>query len=253
VLSQAWDAQRGLKHVIAYSDAAAAPRDVPGMLDDYAFLALACLDAYETTADLTYFHFARRVGDFMVEHFYDPTAGGFFDTPQKNPGQESSLGALAARRKPFQDSPTPAGNSAAAIALLRLFAYTHDSGYREKAEDTLEVFAGIAPQFGIFGATYGIAAVWLLQPHTQVVVIGSDQLADQLYAAALAPFALNKAVLRLSDNEAAPQNLPPALAETIPHLPGIAEGKSLAVVCTNFTCRPPISDPNELARALGPG
>ena len=29
------------------------------------------------------------------------------------------------------------------------------AGYREKAEQTLETFAGVAEQFGIFAATYG--------------------------------------------------------------------------------------------------
>ena len=83
------------------------------------------------------------------------------------------------RRKPFQDSPTPAGNSAAAIALFRMHAYTNEKSYREKAEDTLEVFAGIAEQYGMFAATYALAAVWLLEGHTQVVVVGNDERARE--------------------------------------------------------------------------
>ncbi|MGH9602041.1 MAG: thioredoxin domain-containing protein, partial [Terriglobales bacterium] len=71
-----------------------------------------------------------------------------------------------------------------------------------------------------------------------------------LHRAALAPFALNKEVLRLTDSELAPQNLPPALAETLPNLPGVKEGKTAAVVCSGFVCRPPITDPVELARIL---
>ena len=43
-----------------------------------------------------------------------------------------------------------------------------------KAEQTLELLAGLAGKFGIFAATYGIAAVHLSHPHTQVVVIGED-------------------------------------------------------------------------------
>ena len=39
---------------------------------------------------------------------------------------KAALGILGTRRKPFQDSPTPAGNSAAAIALLRLHGYADD-------------------------------------------------------------------------------------------------------------------------------
>ena len=245
LLSQGFSAEGGLKHVIAYSDPQAAPRDVPGMLDDYAFAALACLDAYESTSDLSYFIFARKLVDAMVARFYDPTSGGFFDSEN-----DAALGALAARRKPFQDSPTPAGNSAAAIALFRMHTYTGRASDREKSEDTLEVFGGIAEQYGMFAATYALAAVWLLEGHTQVVVVGNDERARRLYAAAVAPFAVNKAVLKVSDSAAAPQNLPPVLAGLVPNLPAVKEGKSVAILCSNFTCQPPISDPDELAKML---
>jgi hypothetical protein len=82
------------------------------------------------------------------------------------------------------------------------------------------------------------------------VIVGDSEEAERLYAVAAAPFAFNKAVLRLPENEVIPQNLPPALAETIPNLPGVKEGQPVAVVCSNFTCRPPISHPEELARTL---
>ncbi len=248
ILSEGWDPNRGLRHVIAYSDPRAGSRHVAGLLDDYAFTALACMDAYQDTADMSYFQFGRRIVDAMIERFYDSVAGGFFDT-ETNAGN-SNLGALATRRKPFQDSPTPAGNSAAAIALLRMHAFTNDSSYREKAGQTLEVFAGSAPQYGIFAATYGAAAVWLQDGYTQVVVIGNDDRAEQLRAGAIAPFALNKMVLRLRDSEVTPHYLPPALAQTIPQVPGAKEGRSMAVICSNFTCQPPVSSPDELAKAL---
>jgi hypothetical protein len=249
ILAEAWKAASELKHVVAYSDPAATHRDVAGLLDDYAFTVLACLDGYEATADLTYFNFARRIADTMIERFYDEANGGFFDVEKSETTAE--IGALAARRKPFQDSPTPAGNSAAAIALLRLHAYTNDESYRERARQTLEVFAGMAEQYGIFAGTYGIAACLFSTPHTQVVVVGSGDQADQLYAVAVGAFALGKAVVRIpGENEASPQNLPPALAETIPNLPEVKAGEPVAVVCSNFTCQPPVSDPEALAAEL---
>ena len=248
ILSQAWNPTAGLAHVVAYSEAKAAKSRLRGVLDDYAFIISACLDAYETSADMTYFNFARRLADAMMEKFYDAAAGGFFDTER---GAGSQLGALTATRKPFQDSPTPAGNSAATIALLRLHSYTNERRYREAAEKTLDLFAGIADQFGIFAATYGIAAIWFARPHTQVVVIGNDDAARQLYRAAVAPFVLNKAVLCLpGENEATPQNLPPALSETIPNVPAVKEGRSLAILCSDFTCRPPVYEPAEMAAQL---
>jgi len=76
----------------------------------------------------------------------------------------------------------------AAIALLRLYAYTNEAGYRERAQQTIGLLAGMAGQYGLFAATYGIAAVYFLQPHTQVVVVGSGEAADRLYACAVQQF-----------------------------------------------------------------
>ena len=249
ILSDAWQPERGLVHVIAYSDPDAVHRSVSGLLDDYAFTAVACLDAYEATADLTYFNFAKKIADIMIERFFDPVSGGFFDTPHAD---HDALGVLATHRKPFQDSPTPAGNSVAAIALLRVHGYTGDSSYRDKAQQTLEVFAGLAEQFGIFAATYGIAAVHFSQPHTQVVVIGQDENAEKLLSAATESFRLNQAVIQMTHNQIVAQNLPPALKETLPNLQQIQSGESLAVLCSGFTCQPPIHDPGALRNTLHP-
>jgi uncharacterized protein YyaL (SSP411 family) len=256
VLSEAWKAASGLLHVVSYSDPAASHREVPGLLEDYAFTALACLDAYEATADLSYFKFARAIADAMIARFYDATSGGLFDS---EPVSESeSLGVLATRRKPLQDSPTPAGNPMAAIALLRLHHFTSDAGYHDKAELTLEAFAGVAEQFGIFAATYGTAVVHLLKSPLQVVVIvedGDEEAGGELYAAAVAPFAFNKSALRLAASQAVAENLPPALAATIPQLPELnsiqsSARKSFAVLCSGSACQPPVADAVKLRRAL---
>ena len=246
ILSQGWNPDAGLRHVIAYSDPQAAKRESPGVLDDYAFTVIACLDAYETTADLSYFRFARKIADAMISRFHDPTGGGFLDMASDG----EVLGALAARRKPLQDAPTPAGNSSAAIALLRLHAYTDDDKYRDIAAGTLAGFAGIVEHYGMFASTYAIALDMYLNPHTQVVIAGSGEAAEKLLDAAIAPFSLNKSVLHLPEGEIVPQMLPPALAETIPNLPAIREGKTVAVLCSGFTCQPPIDDPGELHKAI---
>ncbi len=261
ILAEAWKAHAGsasahvsqprLLHVVAYSDPEAGHREVPGMLEDYAATALACLDAYEATADLSYFKFAHAIADAMIARFFDPVSGGFFDAEPAADGK--SLGVLATRRKPLQDSPTPAGNPMAAIALLRLHHYTGDAAYRDKAEQTLETFAGVAGQFGIFAATYGIAAVHFLENPIQVVVVcenDADDAGSTLAAAANASFAFNKSALRLTANQAVAKNLPAALASTIPNLPELKSGKAFAVLCSGFTCQPPTRNAQELRRAL---
>jgi uncharacterized protein YyaL (SSP411 family) len=256
LLSEGWNAERGMRHVIAYSDATSpkveqreVSNPIPGVLDDYAFAVIACLDAYEATADLSYFRFARAIGEAMVAGFFDAAGAGFFDT-RSAAGDETVLGLLGTRRKPFQDSPTPSGNSAAAIALLRLHGYSNEASYREKAEQTLEVYSGVAGQHGIFASTYGLAVWRFIQPHTQVVVVGRDEVAAELYRTAVGPLSLNSAVLRLDADKGVAQNLPPALAETIPNLPTLSGRRSFAVVCSEFACQPPVFDPGDLARAL---
>ena len=189
----------------------------------------------------------RHLG--TVERFFDPVSGGFFDSSlSKLKG--SALGALSAPRKPVQDSPTPAGNPAAAIALLRMYSYTNNQDYYDKAERTLEAFAGIIDNFGIFAGTYGLALTWYSRPHTQVIVIGSDATAEALQHAAVRPYSATKSVLCLADGHAVAPNLPPALAETIPNVPGANGGKGIAVLCSAFTCQPPVSDPESLEKQL---
>jgi uncharacterized protein YyaL (SSP411 family) len=262
ILAKAWQhpanqgagsasADSRLLHVVAYSDPNAPYREVTGLLEDYAATALACLDAYEATADLSYFKFARAIGDAMIAKFFDPTSGGFFDSGSTGDGH----GVLSTRRKPLQDSPTPAGNPVAAIALLRMHDYTGDTAYRDKAEQTLETFAGIVGQFGIFAATYGIAVTRFLENPVQVVVISENEAdaGDALAAAANTVFAFNKTVIRLTANQAVAANLPPALAATIPHIPELKSGKAFAVVCSGFACQPPIRDAAELRRVVESG
>src|SRR5437868_7174851 len=71
VLAEGWNPEDGLGHVIAYSDAQAERRKMSGLLDDYAFAACACLDAYEATSDLSSFNFSCSFGDVMFPRFFD--------------------------------------------------------------------------------------------------------------------------------------------------------------------------------------
>jgi uncharacterized protein YyaL (SSP411 family) len=185
----------------------------------------------------------------MIARFFDPTSGGFLDSESSATG--SNFGVLATRRKPLQDSPTPAGNPMAAIALTRLHHYTDDPTYRDKAEQTLETFAGVAEQFGIFAATFGIAVAKFLEGSVQVVIIeGDDDVAAELQRTASEHFAFAKAALQIKATQAVAQNLPPALANSIPNLPQLKSGKSFAVLCSGSACQPPVFSGEELRRTL---
>ncbi|MBV8632228.1 MAG: thioredoxin domain-containing protein [Silvibacterium sp.] len=247
ILTEGWNPNRGLAHVIAYSETVAEPRYVPGVLDDYAFLLNALIDAWLATGEHRYYRYAVEIAESMIARFYDPTGGAFFDTETSS---ETPLGALSARRKPLQDTPTPAGNPSAAAALLRLEALIGRADFHEKAEDTLESFAGVVEHFGLFAGTYGLALELLLLPPVQVVVVGQGANAKKLAAIATARYAVNKQVIVLSPNQVTAENLPPVLAETLPHLPNLSSGSAFAVVCKGTSCQAPTADPEKLLEAL---
>jgi len=245
LLAESWDREAGLAHVAAYPDGAPGQR-VAGVLDDYAFLTLALVDGWGATGDRRYYEAAMEVAEAMTTRFYDRIGGGFFDTEQT----EGALGVLAARRKPLQDTPTPAGNPSAAMALLRLESLSGREDFRQMAEQTLESFAGIVEHFGLYAGTYGLALELLLLSPAQVVVIGAGPEAHKLAAMATARYAINKSVIVLRPEQVTIANLPPALAETVPNLPELSSGKPFAVVCREMSCLPPTNDPEKLLESL---
>jgi uncharacterized protein YyaL (SSP411 family) len=238
MLKEVWSETRGFGHRIG------GPA-LEGSFDDQVFSVLALLDAYEATLDPRYFSAAQKTMDLAIARYGDAEGGGFFDRPS----DAAPMGGLDVRRKPFQDSPTPSANSVAAIALVRIHAFTGDDRYHAFAKKTLEAFAGIAPQYGLFAATYGLAATLFAHHPLQVVITGdsNDPAAQALEAAAHSVYRFGKSVLRVTP-ETHQLHLAGALKETLPHLPA---NKPLAIVCSGNTCLPPTSDPGQLEALLG--
>jgi uncharacterized protein YyaL (SSP411 family) len=238
ILNEAWDETRGFQHRLG------GPR-LEGSLDDQVFMGLALLDAYESTMEIRYFEAAERALKLTIEKFADAEGGGFYDRSR----DAAAMGGLDLARKPFQDSPTPGTNSMAAILCDRMYSLTGNNLYHEWAEKTLEAFAKLAPQFGLFAASYALAAL-LHQRHVlQVVITGpaDDPSASALEQTANKIYRYAKAVLRATPEKIKSAKWPPALAETIQNLPTIS---AQALVCVETTCRPPIKSPNELKAIL---
>ena len=240
MLREAWSEEQAFAHRIG------GPA-LRGSLDDQVFGVLALLDAYEATVDGKYFKAAERTIGLVIEKYGDADNGGFFDRASDAP----PMGGLEVRRKPFQDSPTPGANSTAVLSLTRMHSYTGEQKYYDWARKTLDAFAGVAPQYGMFASTYGLAATLFADHPTQVVIAGpaGDELALKLEEAAHSVFRLGKAVLRVTPN-APLDNLPAALKLTLPHLP---KDKASALVCSGSTCLPPVGNAEQLQKILRDG
>jgi len=238
LIAEAWDESKGFLHRVG------GPR-LEGSLDDQIFAAAALLDAYESTLGRKYFALAERAMRLAVERFGDPEGGGFFDRAKDS----APMGGLEVSRKPVQDSPTPAANSVAAIVLDRLYAFTGEQLYRDWAEKTLEAFVGLIPQYGLFAATYGLAALLHSRHPIQVVILGSanDAKAAELENVANKTYRFGKAVLRVTPENLTSASLAPALRETLPHL---GAAKAQAVVCVETSCHAPVTTVAELSSLL---
>ena len=88
------------------------------------------------------------------------------------------------------------------------------------------------------------------RPHTQAVIVGKDEKAHELYRAALSPFSISKSVLQFDPDHVVQKNLPPVLAQTIPSLPALKQYKSVAVLCSGFSCQPPMESASVLKQHL---
>jgi uncharacterized protein len=243
LIAEAWDERRGFSHRVGSGPDCDQVR-LDGTLDDQVFAAAALLDAFEATLDTRYFHLAERAVRLVLEKYADLENGGFFDRASDAP----PLGGFDVRRKPIQDSPTPAGNAVAVIVLERLYEYTGQNEYREQAHIALEAFSGVASRYGMFASTYGLATVLHARHPLQVVITGAyeDEAARQLERAACFFYRFGKAVLRVMP-ETKLSALPRALREILPQF---RAENAQAFVCAAGTCFPPVNDPQKLTELL---
>ena len=206
-------------------------------LEDYAGLALALLDLYQTDPDPRWFQAARQLCEEMVQHFRDPQ-GGFFDT------REDAAG-LITRPKEIQDNATPSGNAQAAGALLMMAAFDERGEWQALAEQMLaplrELMVRHPTAFGFWlqdldFAVGPVRQVALVGPREHPQTQAMEERVWQTYRARI--------VVARSVGEPAP-NGPSLLHERVK-----IQGEPTAYVCQGFTCNLPARDANTLLSQL---
>ncbi|MGH2855880.1 MAG: thioredoxin domain-containing protein [Solirubrobacteraceae bacterium] len=202
---------------------------IPAYLDDYAYLVEALLTLYEATFAPRWFRVARELADEMIERFADPD-GGFFTT-----AADHELGFE--RRHDLDDSPVPAGGSAAAFGLLRLAALTGEHAYEERALGVLERVGPIAGGHP-HGFGHALQAIdFHLSPVWEVAIVGEDL--DELARVVRAEYRPHLV-------------LAGGAADGVPLLAGREplDGHAAAYVCEHFSCRAPVTSAEALAASL---
>jgi uncharacterized protein len=242
LLAKAYTPEKGMYHSLVKGQAR-----VEGLLDDQVFMAAALLDAYEVTGARLYFDRALELTQITLRRFWDDQGGGFFDAARD---LNDRLGNLTMLRKPFQDSPTPAGNSVAVLVLDRLAGLAGRTDFRERAEETLTLLAPKAAEYGLFASTYGLALLNHLELPIEVVVIGEpeEERTSELLTTAYRTPRAGKRVFAFSPAAIRNGELPPGFAGTLPNLP--LANAPLALVCIGSSCQPPVNTVQALKEVL---
>jgi uncharacterized protein len=201
-------------------------------LEDHAFTVEALLVLYEATFDPRWFKEARALAETMVERFGDPARGGFFMTSTDHE-------ELIARRKEVGDHPIPAGQSAAALGLLRLAALSGEREFATRAIGVFALFGEPAVSHPDSFAHFLRALDFHLAATREVALVGGDLSA--LVVIVRSTFRPNVVVAA-----------GPAGAVEPPLLDARTDvgGEPAAYVCEGFTCQLPVTDPAALEREL---
>jgi uncharacterized protein YyaL (SSP411 family) len=216
-----------------------------GYLDDYAFLTAALLDAFEATGEPSYFALAQQLTATMLEEFWDEAQGGFFFTGKSHE-------RLIERTKSAYDQAIPSGTAVATRNLLRLYHYTGQPAYVQRAEQVLQLFRRPMEQqpFG-FGSLLTTLDFYLHKPQ-EIVLIGTPGAADTqaMLRAIHQHYIPNKLLLQIDPQHSA------TVLEAFPLLRDVLAGKTqvggkaTVYVCHNFTCSLPVTEPAALTALL---
>ena len=213
---------------------------IPGYADDYAFMIWGLLEIYEADFDAAYFGHALSLNNYMVEHFWDEQQGGFFTSADY--GEE-----LLLRRKESYDDAYPSGNSIAFQNQLVLGRITAKPEYDDRVKKIREVFSG---EMVRAPSLYSCLIMnFLLQRGQEVIIAGKTNSEDTLKMIdninhRFLPFTIT--VFKPTEIDS------PEIVEFADFLRDYTalDGKTTAFVCTDHSCKSPVTDAQEVLKIL---
>jgi len=214
---------------------------VDGNLDDYAFLVWGLIELYETTFDARYLEEALRLQDDMLKHFWDKEDGGFFFNAADSE-------KLLFRNKEFRDGAVPSGNSTAFLNLVRLSRMTGKTIYEEKAKALMRAASSHEEGTLSHNTMFLTGLDFLVGPTSEIVIVGSLGSEDtrDMLEALRTRFIPNQVMLLKKEDQ-----------RDIDDIAGFTnqmrtiDGKTTVYICRNFVCYGPMTEIEEVLKAIG--
>jgi uncharacterized protein len=210
---------------------------IQGYLEDYSYLISAMLDVFELNPEIKYLENAKKIGLYLIEHFWDSENNNFFMTADNHE-------QLIIRPKSNYDLSMPSGNSVAANCLLRLFHLTQEKRFLDISIRVMESQASMASE-NPFGFGYLLNTIYMyLQKPTEITVLNSKNSEFEKY---LNTSFLPESILVNVKNEKQMENL-----RNLSFFSGkeFQENKTTVFVCKDFTCSLPLESISEIEKHL---
>ena len=210
---------------------------IQAYLEDYSYFISALLDIFEINPELKYLETAQTFGNYLIDHFWDPTQKNFFMT-------DNTHEKLIIRPKSNYDLSMPSGNSVAAYSLLRLYHLTQEKKFLEISLDVIESQAALAAE-NPFGFGYLLNTIYMyLQKPLEITILNPKNTEISKY---LTGMFLPESILVTVRDENQIKNL-----AKIPFFAGkeLNYDKTIVFVCKDFTCSLPLESISEIEKQL---
>ena len=210
---------------------------IDGYLEDYSYLISAMLDVFELNPELRYLENAKKLGLYLIDHFWDSEHNNFFMTADNHE-------QLIIRPKSNYDLSMPSGNSVATNCFLRLYHLTQEKKFLDISTKVMESQASMAAE-NPFGFGYLLNTIFMyLQKPTEITVLNSK----------------NSEIIRYLNMSFLPESILINVTnkEQINNLKNISffsgkefqENKTTVFVCKDFTCSLPLESILEIEKHL---
>jgi len=215
--------------------------EIEGYAEDYAYLIAGLLELFQADPDPVWLEWAIALQRKQDDLFWDASAGGWFSTT----GRDASV---LLRMKEDYDGAEPTASSVSVMNLITLSHLVHDIEWAERIERTLKLFGTRLETMGRAVPMMAAALSTYIAGLQQIVIVSAtrDDAMRQAIARRYLPFAITLDVS--ADRKRALTGSLPWIAAMAP-----VNGAPTAYVCSNFTCRQPVTTVDALVQELRAG
>ena len=205
---------------------------IDGYLEDYSYFVNALLDVFEIEPEKKYLDLALKLGDHLVDHFWDSDTSSFFMTSDNHE-------KLIIRPKSNYDLSLPSGNSVSAFVMLRLFHLSQKQNFLEISTKIMESQAQMAAE-NPFGFGYLLNTIFnYMQKPLEITIVNTENY--ELCHSIVTDYLPNSFIVTIQNS---------TQLDSLSDFPFFAgktfEDKTTVFVCKDFSCSLPLHTLDEI-------